>query len=198
MGKEVEALLAIYDHTARNNALAHHIPPHVRVISAAYRHQGESSSKAVRFLKANKANRDTADVIDRNHVDRARDAFEKGVAKWEQTRNCDAIRAAGLDPRAIHQTFDDGILRALVEIRRRATERKVQFPDLLGADLFAAIVKREEARGKHPLDGILNVAQRLDEQGATPFQTINRLALMACCLPCAASDDKGMDERFRA
>jgi len=198
MGKEVDKLLAIYDYTYRNSALADHVPPHVRVMAAAYRYQGRSASAAVTFLRENKSNRDTAKAMDRHHVNRAREAFAEGVAMWQQSRSCDAIKAAGFDAVTLHEMLDDGILKALVEIRHRAAARKAEFNGALGAALFTAIVKREEARGKHAADGVLKVAQRLDEEAGTPFRTISALSLMACCLPRTASDHPGLGERIPA
>lgn len=198
MGKEVDKLLAIYDYTYRNSTLAHHVPPHVRAMAAALRYQGGSASAAVTFLRDNKSNRDTAKSMDRHHVNRAREAFSKGVAIWEKSRSCDAVKAAGIDAVALHEMFDDGVLRALVEVRQRAAMRKAEFNGALGSDLFAAIVKREEAHGKHPADGILKVAQRLDEKAGTPFRTIGALSLMTCCLPRAAAVHPVMGERIPA
>lgn len=193
MGKEVDRLLAIYDYTYRNSTLAHHVPAHVRVMAAAFRYKSRSASAAVTFLRENKSNRDTAKSMDRHHVNRARDAYAEAVAIWEQSRSCDAIKAAGLNVSTLHEMLDDGILRALVEIRHRAATRKANFSGALGAELFAAVVKRE-----HPADGVLRVAQQLDEEAGTPFRTISALSLMACCLPKAAADHPIMGERIPA
>jgi hypothetical protein len=198
MGKEVDRLLAIYDYTYRNSTLAHHVPAHVRVMAAAFRYQGRSASAAVTFLRENKSNRDTAKSMDRHHVNRAREAYAEAVAIWEQSRSCEAVKAAGFDIVTLHEMLDDGIMKALVEIRQRAATRKAEFNGALGAELFTAIVKREEVRGKHPADGVLKVAQRLDEEAGTPFRTIGALSLMTCCIPKTAADHPGMGERIPA
>lgn len=186
-----------YVHTFDQSEFAYQIPIDARVLAGTYRRE-KSMDKAAVFLNANKANRDsTPQVLNRGHVRRAIDAFQAGRLLWCQSRHCRAVTAEGLDPATLLETFDDALLRTLIEARHTTGKEGFQSDKLRGIHLFDAMAQAAEDRGTHIVDEIFGLAQRLDAEEGNPFGTMRAFCLLTLCPPLASSEH-GPDVRMMA